>query len=127
MIRKEYTIFEIGIFKKEETESYLEIFPEFFDGTEGLTNNSKILIFLWFNGSDNEDKRRTLRVHPKGNLKNPVRGVFSTRSPVRPNPIALYTVNINKIVENRIYIEEIDAFSETPLIDIKIYSKELDL
>jgi tRNA (Thr-GGU) A37 N-methylase len=45
---------------------------------------------------------------------------------MRPNPIALYTVNIEKILGNKIYIEEIDAFSETPLIDIKNYSKELD-
>ncbi|ABO34704.1 protein of unknown function UPF0066 [Methanococcus maripaludis C5] len=123
----EYKIFEIGLFKKEGENSYLEIYDEFLDGIDGLTKNSKILIFLWFNRSDNEDKRTILKVHPRGNINNPIRGVFSTRSPMRPNPIALYTVNIEKISGNKIYIEEIDAFSETPIIDIKNYSKELDL
>ena len=127
ILRNEYKIFEIGMFKKEGENSYLEIYDEFLDGIDGLTKNSKILIFLWFNRSDNEDKRTILKVHPRGNINNPIRGVFSTRSPMRPNPIALYTVNIEKISGNKIYIEEIDAFSETPIIDIKNYSKELDL
>lgn len=126
ILRNEYKIFEIGMFKKEGENSYLEIYDEFLDGIDGLTENSKILIFLWFDRSDEEVKRKTLMVHPRGNVKNPIRGVFSTRSPMRPNPIALYTVNIEKILGNKIYIEEIDAFSETPLIDIKNYSKELD-
>ncbi|MBA2840016.1 tRNA-Thr(GGU) m(6)t(6)A37 methyltransferase TsaA [Methanococcus maripaludis] len=126
MNTKEYKIFEIGIFKKDEKNSYLEIYDEFLDGINGLTENSKILVFLWFNRSDEEVKRKTIMVHPRGNINNPIRGVFSTRSPMRPNPIALYTVKIEKILGNKIYIEEIDAFSETPLIDIKNYSKELD-
>lgn len=123
----EYKIFEIGMFKKEGEKSYLEIYDEFLDGIGGLTENSKILVFLWFDRSDDENKRKTLKVHPKGDINNPIRGVFSTRAPVRPNPIALYTVNIEKILGNKLYIEEIDAFSETPIIDIKNYSKELDL
>ncbi|MBA2859734.1 tRNA (N6-threonylcarbamoyladenosine(37)-N6)-methyltransferase TrmO [Methanococcus maripaludis] len=126
MNTKEYKIFEIGMFKKDEKNSYLEIYDEFLDGIDGLTENSKILVFLWFNRSDEEVKRKTIMVHPRGNINNPIRGVFSTRSPMRPNPIALYTVKIEKILGNKIYIEEIDAFSETPLIDIKNYSKELD-
>ncbi|MBA2861169.1 tRNA (N6-threonylcarbamoyladenosine(37)-N6)-methyltransferase TrmO [Methanococcus maripaludis] len=127
MNRKEYKIFEIGMFKKEGENSYLEIYDEFLGGMDGLTKNSKILVFLWFDGSDNETKRKTLKVHPRGNINNPIRGVFSTRSPMRPNPIALYTVKIEEISGNKLYIEEIDAFSETPIIDIKRYSKELDL
>jgi len=123
---KEYTLVEIGMFKKEGEKSYLEIYDSYVDGIDGLTENSKILVFLWFDRSDSEQKRSILKVHPRGDVKNPIRGVFSTRAPVRPNPIALYTVKIEKIVSNRIYIEDIDAFTETPIIDIKNYSKELD-
>lgn len=48
-------------------------------------------------------------------------GTFATRSPHRPNPIGLTLVKIIKIEENRIYIDTIDAFKDTPIIDIKPY------
>ncbi len=53
-------------------------------------------------------------------------GVFSSRSPVRPNPIGLSIVHIKKIVENRIYTSGLDVFDGTPLLDIKPYVKDLD-
>ena len=53
-------------------------------------------------------------------------GVFSSRSPVRPNPVGLSIVRIKKIVENRIYTSGLDVFDETPLLDIKPYIKDLD-
>lgn len=53
-------------------------------------------------------------------------GVFSSRSPVRPNPIGLSIVRINRIHENTIHTSGLDVFDETPLLDIKPYIKELD-
>ncbi len=53
-------------------------------------------------------------------------GVFSSRSPVRPNPIGLSIVRIKSIVENRIYTSGLDVFDGTPLLDIKPYIKDLD-
>ncbi|WP_343203928.1 TrmO family methyltransferase [Thermococcus sp. 2319x1] len=61
-----------------------------------------------------------------GIQKNPLRGVFATRSPVRPNPIAIYTVKIVKIKGTKIFINEIDAFDSTPIVDIKPFVKGLD-
>ncbi|MEN8123878.1 MAG: tRNA (N6-threonylcarbamoyladenosine(37)-N6)-methyltransferase TrmO [Bacteroidota bacterium] len=53
-------------------------------------------------------------------------GVFASRSPNRPNPIGISIVKILKIIENKIYISGIDAFDETPVLDIKPYIDKLD-
>ncbi len=53
-------------------------------------------------------------------------GVFSSRSPGRPNPVGLSIVRMKKIVENKVYITGIDAFDMTPLLDIKPYMEKLD-
>ncbi len=53
-------------------------------------------------------------------------GLFSSRSPVRPNPIGMSIVRLKKIVDNKIYTSGLDVFDGTPLIDIKPYIKELD-
>jgi len=53
-------------------------------------------------------------------------GVFASRSPDRPNPMGLSVVRVLKITENTIYINGIDAFDNTPLLDIKPYIQKLD-
>ena len=58
-------------------------------------------------------------MHPRGDRALPLTGVFGTRSPVRPNLIALSTCEILSIDENIIRIDKIDAFDGTPVIDIK--------
>ena len=115
-----YEICPIGKVKQLEYRTVLNIFEEYSDGLDGLKEGMKILLLLWFDRSDIPEKRKILKVHPKGNPNNPIRGVFSTRSPVRPNPIGVYTVKILKIDGNNIFIEKIDAYEDTPIIDIKI-------
>jgi tRNA-Thr(GGU) m(6)t(6)A37 methyltransferase TsaA len=117
---KIYEIYSIGKVRQSENITVLNIFEEYSDGLDGLKEGMKILLLLWFDRSDIPEKRKILKVHPKGNLNNPIRGVFSTRSPVRPNPIGVYTVKILKIDGNNIFIEKIDAYEDTPIIDIKI-------
>ncbi|MCQ6254454.1 tRNA (N6-threonylcarbamoyladenosine(37)-N6)-methyltransferase TrmO [Methanocaldococcus sp.] len=116
----------IGVVKQNENYTILEIFDEYIDGLDGLKEGDYIIILLWFHKNDDEEKRKILKVHPKKNLKNPLKGVFATRSPYRPNPIGKYTVKIHKINKNKIIIDKIDAYDKTPIIDIKIFSKELD-
>ncbi|CAB3288513.1 TsaA-like domain-containing protein [Methanocaldococcus lauensis] len=116
----------IGVVKQNENYTILEIFDEYIDGLEGLKEGNYIIILLWFHKNDDEEKRKILKVHPKKNLKNPLKGVFATRSPYRPNPIGKYTVKIHKINKNKIIIDKIDAYDKTPIIDIKIFSEELD-
>ena len=58
-------------------------------------------------------------MHPRGNPENPVRGVFATRAPVRPNLIALSRVRVLSVRDNVIEIDHIDAFPDTPVLDLR--------
>lgn len=60
-----------------------------------------------------------LQVHPGGNPDNPIWGAFATRSPVRPNLIAMTRCKVITVKDNTIEIEDIGAFPDTPVIDLK--------
>ncbi|AGB03997.1 putative methyltransferase, YaeB/AF_0241 family [Aciduliprofundum sp. MAR08-339] len=119
-----YKIYPVGIFKRDG-KPRVEIFDEYKDALYGLSNFNRILLLLWFHKSDG-DRRKILKVHSHGEPGYPVRGVFATRSPVRPNPVALYNVKIYRIEGLTIEIEDIDAYDGTPVIDIKPFVKDLD-
>ncbi|ABR56421.1 protein of unknown function UPF0066 [Methanococcus aeolicus Nankai-3] len=119
-MKSSFKIYAIGNINQIKDKTILNIFKEYSDGLAGLKEKTKISLLLWFDKSDTPEKRKILKVHPRGDTKKPIRGVFSTRSPFRPNPIAVYETDILKIEENKIYIDKIDAFENTPIIDIKI-------
>jgi tRNA (Thr-GGU) A37 N-methylase len=58
-------------------------------------------------------------VHPRGDPQRPLRGVFATRSPLRPNLIALSEVRVIAVRDNVVEIDRIDAFADTPVLDLK--------
>ena len=118
-------VFPIGYVKKENG-TLIELLPEFIEGLDGLEEGSFVKLLLWFHLSDTPEKRKILKVHPRGDTKNPIRGVFSTRSPVRPNPIAVYTVRVLRITDGKLKVEDIDALDGTPVLDIKPFVKGLD-
>ena len=120
-----FKIVPVG-FVRKEPKTHIEILPEFWEATDGLGEGEWIKLVLWFHESDTPEKRRVLKVHPRGNPKNPLTGVFATRSPRRPNPIALYTVRIHHIEKGRLYIDGIDALDGTPVVDIKIFVERYD-
>jgi tRNA-Thr(GGU) m(6)t(6)A37 methyltransferase TsaA len=95
-------------------------------GLLGLEQWSHIWVFYWFDQNDTPEKRFTLQVHPRGNRDNPLTGVFATRSPMRPNLIALSLCRVVSIKGSDIEIESIDAFDQTPVVDIKPYVRGLD-
>jgi L-fuculose-phosphate aldolase len=66
------------------------------------------------------------KVHPQGQEELPERGVFSTRSPHRPNPVSLHTVTLLSIDRNVLRVRGMDAVDGTPVVDIKPHSPELD-
>ncbi len=66
------------------------------------------------------------KVHPKRDPNLPVRGVLSTRSPIRPNCIGLAVVKLEKRKNNVLEVRGLDAFNGTPILDIKPYIKNLD-
>ena len=122
-----FQILPIGAIRRRDKTVFIEVYSAYKDALLGLDQCSHILVFSWFDKSDTPEKRSTLQVHPRGNRTNPLRGVFATRSPVRPNPISIYVCRILSIDGNMIHIEKIDATDGTPVIDIKPYIPEFDV
>ena len=82
---------------------------------EGLAPGEEIILITWFHQSG----RDVLKVHPRGDRKNPLTGVFATRSPDRPNPLGLHRVTVLEIAGNRLFVGPIEAIDGTPVVDIK--------
>ena len=87
---------------------------------EGLSPGQEVLVLTWFH----EGRRDLTRVHPGNNPNAPLRGVFSTRSPDRPNPIGLHRVEILEIIimekiKVKMHVRPLEALDGTPVIDIK--------
>ncbi|HET9439473.1 MAG TPA: tRNA (N6-threonylcarbamoyladenosine(37)-N6)-methyltransferase TrmO [Longimicrobiales bacterium] len=96
--------------------AWLEIAPDFEDGLSELKVGQEVVVLTWLDRAD----RSTLRVHPRDDESAPMRGVFSTRSQDRPNPIGLHRVRIAEIASpTRIKVLDLEAFDGTPIIDIK--------
>ena len=118
---KQFMLNPIGTVQKEEGRTLLVLNKKFEQGLKGLEGFSHIQVFWWFDKNDTPKKRATMQVHPRGNKKNPLTGVFATRSPRRPNLIALTLCRVISIRDNIIEVEKIDAFAGTPILDIKPY------
>ena len=65
--------------------------PEFREAASGLREGDEVLVLTWLHLG----RRDVLSVHPRGDAKRPLTGVFATRSPDRPNPIGLHAVAID--------------------------------
>jgi tRNA-Thr(GGU) m(6)t(6)A37 methyltransferase TsaA len=115
----EFKMRPIGHVKKSENQTSIVLNKEFESGLLGLEGYSHIYVVWWFDRNDTPQKRAILQVHPMGNRDNPLTGVFATRSPVRPNLVALTLCKIVAVKDNVIEIEKADAFDGTPILDIK--------
>jgi tRNA-Thr(GGU) m(6)t(6)A37 methyltransferase TsaA len=80
-----------------------------------LEIGTEIIVLTWLDRA----RRDVLVVHPRGEQDNPVRGVFSTRSPDRPNPIGLHIVKILAIDDVRLQVRNLEAIDQTPIVDVK--------
>jgi len=105
-----------GSLRREKAE--IEIFPAYKDGLEGIEAYSELLILYWMDRL-NEESRKVLVVHPRGDPSRTMRGVFSTRSPHRPNPIGVSRVRLIAREGNILKVDGLDAVDGTPVIDIK--------
>lgn len=85
------------------------------DGLDGIRPGDEIIVITWLHLA----RRDVLRVHPRGDVSRPERGVFSTRSPHRPNPIGLHRVTVVSIDRSRIRVQKLDAVNGTPILDVK--------
>lgn len=114
-----YEIKPIGWIRKSDDRTTLEISKEFQAALLGVEKLDEIWVLYWFDRNDSPEQRSILQVHPRNNPNNPLRGVFATRAPVRPNLIALSRCRVLSVKDNIVEIDYIDAFPDTPLLDIK--------
>ncbi len=100
----------------------IEIKPPYRDGLDGVRPGTEIIVLTWFHQAD----RDLLAVHPRGEPSRPKRGVFSTRSPARPNPIGIHRVGVLSITDGCIVVSNLEAIDGTPVIDIKCIRDKSD-
>ena len=93
----------------------LELNPDYREGLVRMQAGDEIIVITWLHQS----RRDVLKVHPRGDASNPLTGVFSTRSPDRPNPLGLHRVKVLEINSDRLQLGPIEAIDGTPVIDIK--------
>ena len=96
-------------------EAWLALDDGVIEGLQSLRVGEEIIVITWLDRA----RRDVLKVHPRGDLSRAVEGVFSTRSPHRPNPIGLHQVAIAEIKGARIRVRSLEALDGTPIIDIK--------
>ena len=111
----------IGSVHKEKGHDTLVLNKEVEPALRGLDGFSHVWVLWWFDRNDTPKKRSVLQVFPRGNRKNPLTGVFACRSPVRPNLIALTLCRVRSVNGNVVEIDKIDAFANTPILDLKPY------
>lgn len=119
---------EIGRVKVEGEEMFLQINKEYVKALQGLEGFSHIDVFWWFDKCDNSESRGTVEVDKPYKRAPEKLGIFSTRSPERPNPIALSITEITYIDfdNGRVYITYIDAMDDSIILDIKPYTPSID-
>ncbi|MCD2492665.1 SAM-dependent methyltransferase [Lacrimispora sp. NSJ-141] len=125
---KQFSVNPIGRIRVRNEAMSLELDKQFIPALTALDGFSHLNVLWWFSDFDLKEARQTLQI-PKPYKRSPeIMGIFSTRAPVRPNPIALSTAGILHIDHEKgiISLDYIDAFDNTPFLDIKPYTPSLD-
>ncbi len=98
----------------------VEIFPEYQDGLKDVDGFSHIILLYHMHAT----REQSLTVTPF--LDTSPRGIFATRAPTRPNPIGLSIVNLIRVEDGILYVDDLDVLDGTPLLDLKPYVPEFD-
>ncbi len=98
-----------------ESESKIEVFPEYAGGLKDVEGFSHLYILYWMH------RASPAAVLAKPRLDDKMRGLFATRAPHRPNPLGLSLVRLIKVEGNILKVKGLDAIDQTPIIDIKPY------
>ena len=102
-------------YSESERVGSLEIFPEYEDALDGIDSGQTIVVLFWLH----QAVRDILKVHPRGDESKKLCGVFATRSPARPNPIAISELKVLVIQGTRLEVSGLDILDGTPIVDIK--------
>jgi tRNA-Thr(GGU) m(6)t(6)A37 methyltransferase TsaA len=103
-------------------DAWLVFDPGYAEALGDLQVGQDVLLLTWLDRAN----RTTLAVRPRGDPGRPMTGVFSTRSPDRPNPIGLHRVTILKIEATRLQVRNLEALDGTPILDVKPVLEPLD-
>jgi tRNA-Thr(GGU) m(6)t(6)A37 methyltransferase TsaA len=95
--------------------AWLVFLPEVLPGLRGLRPGDTVILLTWLDRA----RRDVLSVHPRGDPSRPEAGVFSTRSPHRPNPVGLHEVEVTSVDGCRVGVRSLEALHGTPIIDLK--------
>ncbi|HET7234575.1 MAG TPA: tRNA (N6-threonylcarbamoyladenosine(37)-N6)-methyltransferase TrmO [Longimicrobium sp.] len=96
-------------------EAWVEIGADYGDALAEVREGDELLVLTWLDRAD----RTVLRVHPRDDENAPLRGVFSTRSADRPNPVGIHRVRVLAIAGTRLRVDALEAVDGTPVIDLK--------
>jgi len=106
--------------------STIRVFDEFCEGLYRIQTYSHIIVLYWFHRRDSKEQRSVLRVTPKMHPGAPEIGVFTSRSPNRPNPIGLCVTELVSVERCLIQVKGLDAEVGSPIVDIKPYLPRAD-
>jgi tRNA-Thr(GGU) m(6)t(6)A37 methyltransferase TsaA len=96
-------------------DAWLVMEPEYAEGLRDLRVGDEAVLLTWFDRAD----RTVLATRPRDDPANPMTGVFSTRSPDRPNPIGLHRVRVRELQGLRLRVGPLEALDGTPIVDLK--------
>jgi len=116
----------IGVVESAGEVSEIRVYDEFCGGLYRLDLFSHIIILYWFHRREGWEHRSTLKVTPKRHRGAPEVGVFSSRSPSRPNPIGLCVVELLSVEGCSLKVKGLDAEEGSPIVDIKPYIPTAD-
>lgn len=101
--------------KIRAVESRIVLAPGLTEGLRGLKPGQQIMVIFYFHRSQGYD----LCQHPRGDRSRPRRGVFTLRSPRRPNPIGVTVVDLVAVEGHVLRVRGLDAINGTPVLDLK--------
>jgi tRNA-Thr(GGU) m(6)t(6)A37 methyltransferase TsaA len=96
-------------------DAWLAIAPEYVEGLRDVQVGTEAILLTWFDRAD----RTVLATRPRDDPRNPLTGVFSTRSPDRPNPVGLHRVRVMARDGARLRVGPLEALDGTPVVDLK--------
>jgi len=104
-------------------EASLVFHEEVREALRNIRPGDKLIVLTWLHRA----QRNVLRVHPRGDPNREPEGVFSTRSPHRPNPVGLHQVEVTDVDGLRLRVRSLEAVDGTPIIDLKpVLADEVD-
>lgn len=123
-----YTVRPIGTIRNNQGKVWIQVDPQYIPALTGIEGFSHLQVIWWFSELDDESYRTVLTIDQPYRQAPETMGIFATRSPVRPNPLALSAVEVAAlyIAKGIIQLTYCDADDGTPVLDIKPYTPSAD-